>query len=272
MEDNKEPKVKHRREKHASRMVTRIWDETPSKENPYLSESCRCHGYSVHDLMEKRSFVDTLYLLFLGELPSKDQARMLETLMIALINPGPRHPAARAAIYAGCGKTDRAHILPIALTVMGGAHLGGTEVADAMDFLNRHITEEPEAVLSGKGNTERPNEAGDRRIAPGFGSRFNGIEPFSANIAKSLLGLSGSGDFLRWGDDFAKKLNPMGMGWLSTGIAAAAFLDLGFSPPAGAGLFQLLSAPGLLAHGLEYCDKPLHAVPFLDEEHYTIEP
>ena len=61
------------------------------------------------------------------------------------------------------------------------------------------------------------------------------------------------------------------MGWLSPGICAAVFLDLGFAPREGAGLFQLICAPGLLAHGLELADKPINSLPFLDEEKYIIE-
>jgi citrate synthase len=61
------------------------------------------------------------------------------------------------------------------------------------------------------------------------------------------------------------------MGWLSTGVAAAAFCDLGFHPRVGAGLYQLLCAPGLLAHGFELANKPITAMPFLDEEHYVID-
>ena len=55
-----------------------------------------------------------------------------------------------------------------------------------------------------------------------------------------------------------------------SGIAAAVFTDLGFSPRAGAGLFQLLGAPGLLAHGAELANKPVTAMPFVKDENYAI--
>lgn len=96
----------------------------PSPDNPYIAEHCRCRGYDLFELVQKRSFVDIIYLLLRGELPTKDQAQLFETLLVALINPGPRHPATRAAMNAGVGKTNTAHILPIALPVLGGDHLG----------------------------------------------------------------------------------------------------------------------------------------------------
>lgn len=264
--------VQRRDVKYASRVVTEIWDEQPSPQNPYLAERCRCRGYDLFDLMENRSFMDMLYLLMRGELPSKEQAKILETLMIAFINPGPRHPAARAAIYAGCGRTQTSHILPVALSVLSGDHLGGAEVTAAMRFLKKHQETEPRAVAEGLLQKWTPPQSGDRRIAPGFGSRFNGIEPLSQAIAKRLKQLPGCGSFFQWGDAFSSLIAHRRMGWLGPGICAAVFLDLGFAPREGAGLFQLICAPGLLAHGMELADKPINSIPFLDEAHYIIEP
>lgn len=264
-------KVRRRNVTYASRVVTEIWDEQPSPRNPYLAERCRCRGYDLFDLMENCSYVDMLYLLFLGELPPKAHSKILETLMIALINPGPRHPASRAAVYAGCGRTRTSHILPIALSVFSGDHLGGAEATAAMRFLEKHREKAPQAVAEGLLQKWTPPNKGDRRIAPGFGSRFNGIDPLSREIAKRLEQLPGCGRFFQWGSDFSSLISQHGMGWLSPGICGAVFLDFGLPPRAGAGLFQLICAPGLLAHGLELADKPIHSIPFLDEDNYIIE-
>jgi citrate synthase len=61
------------------------------------------------------------------------------------------------------------------------------------------------------------------------------------------------------------------MGWLTTGVAAAVFCDLGFQPKIGGALFQLLGAPGLAAHGLELANKPITAMPYISDENYVIE-
>jgi len=49
-----------------------------------------------------------------------------------------------------------------------------------------------------------------------------------------------------------------------------AIFRLGFSHHAGAGLFQLLGAPGLWAHGVELANKPATAMPFVKDENYVI--
>ena len=118
------PQVERRDEAFAERLQTRIWQEEPSPDNPYVAAACRLHGYALTDLVEGRSFVDCLYLLFRGELPTAAEARLLERALIGLINPGPRHPATRAAIAAGVGKTDPGLVLPIALGTLSGSHLG----------------------------------------------------------------------------------------------------------------------------------------------------
>lgn len=261
--------VRRRAVRFTSRTVTRIWEEIPHKENPYLADKCRCHGYDILELARKKSFVDVLFLLFQGELPSADQANILETLLITMINPGPRHPATRAAMNAGVGKTHGSHLLPIGLSILGGAHLGGEEVTEAMLFLRKNRRNSPGHIATELLQGEKPKK-GDWHIAPGFGSRFDAIDPMPQQIVKLLSNSPGSGDHLQWGNELAGFILPHSMGWLSTGVAAAVFCDLGFHPRAGAGMYQLLGAPGLLAHGLELANKPIVAMPFLQEEQYVI--
>ncbi|HEB78288.1 MAG TPA: citrate synthase [Methylothermaceae bacterium] len=263
--------IQSRNESFTARTATRICEETPSTENPYLSQTCRYHGYELGELMQKRSFVDVLFLLLRGELPTAEQGQLFETLLIGLSNPGPRHAATRAAMTAGVGKTDPAHILPIALSVMGGEHLGGSEVTAAMAFLRRQRNKDPQTVAAERlAACARPAE-GDWRAAPGFGSRFGDIDPMPHLVVERLQALPGAGEALDWGSRFAKALKAEQGGWLMPAVAAVVFLDLGFHPRAGAGLFQIAAAPGLLAHGLELANQPRTAMPFPDDDHYFIE-
>jgi citrate synthase len=264
-------KVESRNDVFAERTATTIWQEIETPGNPYLADSCRCHGYDLMELVHKRSFVEVLYLLFRGDLPAPDEARLLEQLMIALINPGPRHPATRAAMNAGVGSTDREHILPIALSLYGGKHLGAAEVEPAMNWLRKQRKYDPTQLAKEVIANGIPPAEGDWHIVPGFGSRFGGIDPMAARIANHLSCLPGTHETLAWGCDFANALNSHSLGWLSPAIAAAVFTDLGFSPRAGAGLFQLLGAPGLLAHGVELSNKPVTAMPFIKDEDYVIQ-
>ena len=265
-------KTRLRDNQFAPRLRTQIWRETPTGDYPYIPSHSHLHGYDIFELLEKRSFVDVFYLLFQGELPTTGQARLLEALMVGLINPGTRHPATRAAINTGIGKTDTAHILPISLMAIGGKHLGGNEVPDAMRFLNKHYRNDPEDVISALLESSNPPKEGDWHITPGFGTRFSGIDAIPSKLAKTLSDIPSETPVLAWGTRFAALLEDQaGCGWLTTGVAAAVFSDLGIQPRAGAGLFQLVCAPGLLAHGLEMSNKPITAMPFIDDDHYVFE-
>lgn len=264
-------KVRRRDEEFTQRVVTKIWQESPLPENPYIAESCRCQGYDLLELMEKRGFVETLLLIFTGELPGRDEARLFEQLMIALINPGPRHPATRAAMCAGVGKTDTTQILPVALTVLSGEFLGAGEIELSMRFLRKESKNDPREVAANLlAQAARP-VAGDWHVAPGFGCRFGGIDCLAVRQAGLLAGSPAAGRCLAWGSAFSEALAEEDLGWLATGLAAAVFADLGIQPRLGAGLFQLLSAPGMLAHGVELANKPLTALPFIKDEDYIIE-
>lgn len=267
----KHQQVKKRDEEFAQQITTKIWEELPDTINPYIASEARCHGYPLMALAEKRSFVEVLYLLFRGELPTSPEADLLERLMVFLINPGPRHPATRAAMNAGVGKTDPEHVLPIGLTILGGAHLGAGEVEPAMRFLRKHARQPVEKVVEELLQSSICPDEGDWHIAPGFGSRFGSVDIMPCKMARSLAEQTEGLKLLNWGCEFSNLLAPHNMGWLSTGVAAAVFADLGFQPRLGAGLFQLLNAPGLLAHGMEQANKPITAMPFVKDEDYVIE-
>ncbi len=265
-QEYKHEEVRSRNEPFAQRTATHIWYEEPAIDNPYITAAAFCHGYNLFELMEKRSFVDVFYLLFRGDLPTPAQAQLLQQLMIALINPGPRHPATRAAMNVGVGKTDPLHILPIASAVLGGEYSGGREVENAMQFFAANCIEDAQILaldcLADDEYLSTPS---------GFGRRHGGIEIMAVELATHLLALSGAGNTLKWGSQFASALEPQGISWTTAGVAAAVFTDLGFNPRAGACLFQLCGAPGLVAHGLELAGKPILAMPFVSDENYVIE-
>lgn len=271
MPEHQHDPVRSRNEPFVERTATRIWHEQASADNPYIAADVLCHGYSLLELMEKRSFIDVFYLLFRGDLPTKAEAQLLQALMIALINPGPRHPATRAAMNAGVGKTDPVHILPIASAIMGGEFQGAGEIEQAMRFFRKQKDADPLVIAASFLEQKNLPATEAELFLPGFGRHYGGVDLLAKKIAMHLVSLEGAGSTLRWGCQLAEQLEPQGIGWLSTGIAAAVFSDLGFQPRAGGSLFQLLSAPGMVAHGLELANKAITAMPFVSDENYVID-
>lgn len=263
--------VRSRNEAFVDRVTTRIWEEEPSSDNPYLAESLRCHGYNLIELAEKRSFSDVLYLLFRGELPSKEQSEILQALMIGLITPGPRHPATRAAMNTGIGKTDPLHILPISLMSLGGTVSDAGVIEDAIRFFRKNRRSDPANVAKELLAQTSRSEHEDWIVAPGFGSHYGSIDPYCRDLANTLSTLPGVGQALRWGSEFSEAISVQDLGWLRAGLAAAVLSDLGFHPRTGGSLYQIFNAPGLLAQGIEMANKPITAMPFIKDENYIIE-
>ena len=46
-------------------------------------------GHNLEELVKNNTFVETIYLLLKGEIPTKNQARMLNALLTAGIDHGP---------------------------------------------------------------------------------------------------------------------------------------------------------------------------------------
>jgi citrate synthase len=256
---------KSRNDKFAEKISTRIWKEEVSTDNPYIASKSFVHGYELLELMHHRSYVEVLYLLFRGELPGKEQASLLESLMIALCSPGPRHPATRAVIEAAVSKTDVSHLLPIGLGVLSGEHLGATEVELSMRFLRKNLRNSPQKVF--EQCLPGIRDKNDSPL-PGFGARFNGIDRQANQLAARLREHPAAGGAISWGCELVEQIKPQEMGWYPTGVAAATLVDLGFKPRSGAGIYQLLSAPGLLAHGVEMSAKSIHDIPFVSEDDF----
>ena len=261
-------KIQRRDEAFTKKTATKIWLEQPAAENSFLTENAYCHGYNLVDLVQKRSFADTVYLLFRGELPNKVQAELFGCLMVAFMSPGPRHPATRSAVLAAVGKTDPALILPIALSILAGEHGGAQDVLPAMRFIVRNSSKDAELVAVAM--VEQMSSSGDITV-PGFGRTFDGIDPLTGKLASTLLNLPGAGECMQWTARFVAGIESANVSWLPTGLFAAVLCDLGFNPKAGAGLYQLCSAPGLLAHGMELVGKPITSVPFPADDCYHIE-
>ncbi len=260
-----------RDETFAESLSTRICREVSERNNPFSAESVSYYGYDIKDILRNCSYIESLFLLFRGELPSPEQSELLEKLMIALINPGPRHPATRAAMYASVSKTGSGNVLPIGLAILSGSHNGAFVVEQSMRFLRKHYRKNPVDVAESLISKLTKVSLEDISIAPGFGQSYQTIDPVCVDMAAVILQQKGAGQVLIWAGEFCDAIKKYQLGWLKTGLAASVFCDLGFQPRTGTGFYQLLSAPGILAHGLEFANKKLTDLPFPGDEDYEFE-
>lgn len=231
-----------------------IWFEEPEADNPYAAASCYCSGYDVYgDLLGKVSWVQYLYLLFKLELPDPQHARLLETLAVALANPGIRDHSVRAAMNAGVAGSTKASALMAAVAVGAGNLGGGREVYLCLDLWH-HLGSDMEKwqhAISQPSQDERIDVWLPMEHFPGFDP--NGVTcPRPVVQTLALLADIGSYQPLIWLRDHRSELEaatgyPLSM----AGVAAAAFHALGFSSEQAEMLYLLLRLPGAAAHALE---------------------
>lgn len=255
--------VRSREETFVTRLSTKITCEVESPDNPYLVSQVRYHGYDQMDLMKHCDVSDTVYLLFRGELPNANEKELFRRLCIALINPGMRHPATQASITAGVGKSMPVNVLPVALSIYGGEFDGAADVEAAMR-LYRRLSRKPAA------DTALAFSNKEIEGLPGFGTLYGDIDEYSTTLFENIIEGCEESKLLNWVGELNQRLRSQGMGLLKTGLCAALLAELGFQPRQGSGMMQLLAAPGLLAHGVEYANKPLTSMLFESDDCYEI--
>lgn len=230
-----------------------IWQEEAEPDNTFATKAAYCRGYDVYgEMLGHARWVDMLYLLFNGEAPSEPEADSLEILAIALANPGPRDASVHAAMCGGVGGSTSAACLMAALAVGAGQLAGGREIVLAMhhwikcgtdlDAWLQVFGQEPESRQSIWPAAEHPS----------------GFDPHGVTTATttkqtlSLLARRSGGPYLNWLEQNLTALETAaGCPLALSGVAAAAFGDLGFTPEKAEMMYLFMRLPGAAAHALE---------------------
>jgi citrate synthase len=232
---------------------SRIWREEPEADNPFTARAAYCRGYDVYgEMLGQVRWVEMLFLLFNEEAPSAAQADLLETLAVALANPGPRDASVHAAMCGGvCGSTAASSLMA-ALAVGAGQLAGGREVLLAMESWTACGTDldawrQRLATAVATPGSIWP----DQEHPPGFDPHgVSTATPVQQTLA--CLARLSPGRYLEWLQENRTALETAaGCPLAFSGVAAAALADLGLSPEQGEMMHLLLRLPGAAAHALE---------------------
>lgn len=234
-------------------VCTSIWQEEPEPDNPFVARAAYCRGYDVFgEMLGNARWIELLYMLFRSDAPTAAQADTFEALAMALANPGPREASVHAAMCGGvCGSTAASSLMA-ALAVGAGELSGGREILLAMQGWHACGTD-IEAWRSWLPIPDTPPGSAwpKPEHAPGFDP--NGVTT-STPVRQTLacLAACNAGPRLSWLQDNRAVLEELaGCPLALSGVAAAAFADLGFDPEQGEMLYLLLRLPGAAAHALE---------------------
>lgn len=260
-------------EKKQEVIHTKIWREEPEPDNPFAARKCFCAGYDVYgDLLGKASWAEYLYLLFKLEKPTPDQAKMLETIAVAIANPGIRDHSVRAAMNAGVGGSTSASALMAALAVSAGQYSGAREIYLCMQLWEQLGTnlDDWELAISEGIELNQVDVWPAIDFVPGFDCNSDICAKPILDLLSKLIEIDQT-NWLTWLRDNRLRLEKFIASPLSmVGLIAAAFHGLGFSASQGEMLFLFLRLPGAAAHALEQREHGWRKYPFfVDGINYT---
>ena len=241
-------------DKPLEQITTKIWREEAEPDNPFAASASYCAGYDVYgDLLGKISFIEYLWLLFKLDPPRKEQAHMLESLAVALANPGPRDHSVRGAMNAGVGGSTRASALIAAISI-GAGNLGGArEVFTAMQYWQQCGTnlESWVEIITHPPQNERADVWAEMEHTPGFDPNGASCPTPVKQLLEHLAAIEHS-ESLVWLQEQRQTLEQHAESPLAfSGVAAATLFALGFEPEQAEILFLLLRLPGAAVHALE---------------------
>jgi citrate synthase len=214
-------------------------------------------GRPIQDLIGTVGLVQMIWLLLRGDLPTPQEASLLEAALVAGVDHGPHAPSiavARMAATCGVGLNNA---IASGVNVLGDAHGGAGQQCVEM------LTEVCERRRGGADIADAAEATIDAwrarsRYLPGFGHRFHPVDPrrapllglVEAAVAEGVV----AGDFLAAATAVELGLQRPGHRPVPInidGCTAVIYGELGFPAPLARGLFVLSRSVGILAHAWE---------------------
>jgi citrate synthase len=215
-------------------------------------------GYPVQELIGNVSFVDMIWLMLRGELPSRAQAVLLEAALVASVDHGPQAPSiAIARMAVTCGARING-AMASAINVLDDVHGGpGQQCMELYFEIAREREGSEDLGHAVQVVLERRREAGEKYV-PGFGHRWHPLDPRTPRLlslvdAASAQG-SVDGEFAAIGravEDAISEGKPQRIPMNIDGVTAVIYCELGLTPELGRGVFILSRSVGILAHAHE---------------------
>jgi citrate synthase len=223
-----------------------VWRSSITQVEP---NKLKTRGFSQEDLIGKISFSELVYLLLMGDLPSKKNTKMLETVLVSFCDHGITPPSTQSArLMASAGS-------PVNVCIAGGILAFGENHAGAIENAMKNFQE---GVELSNVNHKSPTETAhfiveeyknNSKKIPGFGHRYHSEDP----RARKLMLIAEKHDCIGKHYELAVEIEELllkdkGIKINIDGANAAILSDMGFDWRVGCGIFAIGRIPGLLAH------------------------
>lgn len=214
----------------------------------------RLRGYDVTELMTRRTFTDTIFLLHQGRLPTPHERALLDAMLSGVADHGSGAPSCAAARLAASGNRQSLSAAVAAGILAVGDDHGGAGMG-CMEMISAALARAEAEGLSldeAARRTVADSRTAGRRLA-GLGHRVHSSDPRT----KILFDLARQGSIAGKGIAFiealeraaAEQIKPLPIN--IDGALAAVLHDMGFPPPFGRLVFIIGRVAGLTAEVAE---------------------
>jgi citrate synthase len=234
------------------------------------AEKISVRGYAIEDLIGNVSWGEAVYLLLIGQLPSKAQAKMLEAILISVIDHGVKPPSTIAAVTVA--NTGASLNSSVAAGILAINKYHGGAIEDAMNAISEAVGLQERENLSAIASAEKVVQnykAQGKRIS-GFGHRFHAADPRTGRLFELAKELKVAGKYVAQAEILEKVLSEKSGKSLpinADGSIAALLCEMNFPPKIANGIFMIARVAGLVAHSAEEQERnpPMRTV---DAENY----
>ena len=211
-------------------------------------------GQEISSLMSNSTFTEVVFLLHQGRVPSEDERRLLDAILIAVCDHGPGSPsAASSRLVASANRQAPEAAVAAGVLAIGDAHAGAglacmKMIEAGLELAKRESISIPEAACRTVEDAIRT-----KTRLPGLGHRVHSQDPRTTvlfGMARNSK-LAGEGvEFLTAIEGIAReKIKPLPIN--IDGALAAILHDLGFPSLFGKLVFIIGRVAGLSAHVME---------------------
>ncbi len=198
-------------------------------------------GYNLMDLIGKLSFSEMIFLEWTGKLPTENERKMLDAMLVSTVEHGIAPPSITAARIAFSGGNPISAGVAAGVLAIGEHHGGAIE--QAAKVYQENLLKPADQVV----NEYRK----ERKRLPGYGHKIYTTDPRTVKMFEVAKSLGMFGHHCRFAQEIERSLEKsLGRKYCLNvdGAIAALLSDMGLDWRLGKGFFIAGRTIGIIAH------------------------
>ena len=215
----------------------------------------RIRGYDVTSLMTRAGFTETIFLLHQGRLPTAQEARLLNAILVGVADHGSGAPSCATARLAASGnRQSLSAAVAAGILAIGDEHGGAGSTCMEMIAAGVELTAKESISIEAAAIRIAAEARSNKKRLPGLGHRVHtGADPRTAVLFGMTreAGLAGAGIAFMEALELTVRETIKPLPINIDGALAAVLHDLGFPPPFGKLVFIIGRVAGITAEVAE---------------------